>query len=175
MGSITKAGKVRLVVGLLSSDSASMSAAIAILKRRYGEADILTDELEFNQSDYYNDEMGAGLKRRFMSFKRPVNLDLIYRIKRSTNAMEKRLSRRGRRTVNIDPGYVDMAKLVLFSTKDYIHRIYIGGGIYAEVTLYYKHGTFNAWPWTYPDYRSDAYIDTFNRIREKHKMELNIC
>lgn len=169
MGSILKPGKVKLIAGLLSSDSVAMAGAIDLLRRSYGETDLLTDELEFNHSDYYRDEMGERLKRRFLSFKRPVKLEGIYRIKRSTNAMEKKLAVNGRRAVNIDPGYVDMAKLVLFSTKDYTHRIHVGGGIYAEITLYYMNRTFNAWPWTYPDYRTGSYIETFNRIRELYR------
>jgi hypothetical protein len=86
-----------------------------------------------------------------------------------TNALEAKLSKEGKRTVNIDPGYIDMAKLVLFSTKDYTHRLYLNKGIFAEVTLYYKDDTFNPWPWTYPDYKSSEYIAIFNHIRGLYK------
>jgi hypothetical protein len=73
------------------------------------------------------------------------------------------------RSVNIDPGYLDLAKLVLFSTKDYTHRIHVGKGIFAEVTLYFQDDSFNAWPWTYPDYKTKEYIGIFNTIRGIYK------
>jgi Domain of unknown function (DUF4416) len=110
--------------------------------------------------------MGNNLKRKFLSFQKLFDLKDIYKVKLKTNMLERRLLKLGRRSVNIDPGYLDLAKLVLFSTKDYTHRIYLNKGIFAEATLFYKDKRFNAWPWTYPDYRSEAYIDIFNSIRE---------
>jgi hypothetical protein len=125
--------------------------------------------VDFNATDYYAAEMGPKLKRIFLSFARPAALDGIWKTKLRTNRIEKKFSLNGRRTVNIDPGYVDLSKMVLFSTKDYSHRPYLAKGIFAEVTLYYREGTFRTWPWTYPDYRQDSYIDIFNHIREMHK------
>lgn len=110
--------------------------------------------------------MGPGLKRRFLGFSRLADLNGLHRSKIRTNAVENRLSQKGSRTVNIDPGYIDAAKLVLFSTKDYTHRIHTSNGIFAEVTLFYKDRTYNPWPWTYPDYASREYIRIFNQIRE---------
>ena len=70
------------------------------------------------------------------------------------------------RIINIDPGYLDLSKLILASTKDYKHRIYLTKGIYAEVTLFYQDKTFCPWEWTYPDYKTGEYIEIFNRIRQ---------
>ena len=83
----------------------------------------------------------------------------------------KRYAAKGKRSVNIDPGYLDLAKVVLFSTKDYSHRIYLDKGIYAEVTLFYKDNRFNPWPWTYPDYRTSEYLGIFKSIREIYKRQ----
>jgi hypothetical protein len=77
------------------------------------------------------------------------------------------------RPLNLDPGYLTEAKLVLASTKDRDHRVYLDRGIYAEVTLHYQRG--RGWqprPWTYPDYRSEPYLQFFTRCRQylrKHK------
>jgi len=68
--------------------------------------------------------------------------------------------------VNIDPGYLDQAKLVLASTKNYVHRVYLNDGIYAELTLFFQDKSFQPWQWTYPDYRTPEYIGIFNHIRE---------
>ena len=78
----------------------------------------------------------------------------------------------GKRRVNIDPGYISQSKLVLATTKDHSHRIYLGQGIFAEVTLRYYKGTFRAWEWTYPDYASPPYIAIFNHIRKLYKEQL---
>ena len=117
--------------------------------------------------------MGGSLKRVFLSCDRPVDLKNIHMTKLKTNIIEREFSQGGKRSVNIDPGYLDLSKLILFSTKDYSHRIYLADGIFAEVTLFFKDKTFNAWPWTYPDYKSGEYISVFNAIREIYKKTLS--
>ncbi len=146
-----------------------MAQARGLLIRSFGPVDFESPVLDFIQTDYYKKEMGDGLKRQFLSFKRTMALDGLSVVKLKTGRLEKRLSLGGKRTVNIDPGYLDLAKLILFSTKDYSHRIYLGKGIFAEATLFYKDKSFNPWPWTYPDYRTPAYIEIFNGIREIYK------
>jgi len=89
----------------------------------------------------------------------------LFKIKINTNIIEEKLSKHGLRIINIDPGYLDMAKLILASTKDYKHRIYLDKGIYAEITLFYQNKNFTPWEWTYPDYKSSDYIAIFNHIR----------
>ena len=87
-------------------------------------------------------------------------------IKLITNRIEDRFRKDRKRTVNIDPGYVTEAKLVLLTTKDYTHRVYIGKRIFAESTLFFQDGTFKSWPWTYPDYASAEMVSYFNQVRE---------
>ena len=73
-----------------------------------------------------------------------------------------------RRRINIDPGYVSDSKLILATTKDYFHRIYLNYGIYAEVTLKWRKSSFEPLEWTYPDYRSREYINILNNIRNAY-------
>ena len=168
MASPRRPDKAKLVAGLLLGDTGNFLKVKKALERIFGRADFESRTLDFSHTDYYAQEMGEGLKRKFLSFEKPVDLKNICNVKLRTNALEKRFSRSGRRTVNIDPGYLDLSKVVLFSTKDYSHRVYLDKGIFAEVTLFYKDRTFNPWPWTYPDYRTKAYIDIFNSIRENY-------
>ncbi len=175
MGKIGKPHKVKLIVGLLSNDIPAIEKATILLKREFGRTDFESGCLNFTHTDYYEGEMGTSLKRKFLSFAKPFSLDHICAAKLRTDRLEKTFMRRGGRTVNIDPGYVDCSKLVLFSTKDYTHRIYLEKGIFAEVTLFYKGGTFKAWPWTYPDYKSAPYIDIFNSIREIYTTGTSQC
>jgi hypothetical protein len=162
--------KVKLITGLISNDEALLDKISTRLEKRLNnKIDFKSDVIDFTYTDYYYKEMGGGLKRKFLSFKKLVGLETMAKVKLETNDIERRLCIDGKRTVNIDPGYVDMAKLVLLSTKDYSHRIYIGNGIFAEVTLHYKDRRFNFWPWTYPDYKSEEYTRIFGIIRDIYK------
>ena len=110
--------------------------------------------------------MGKGLTRRFISFSKLIPIQDLYRIKLYTNRLEEKFSVAKHRQINIDPGYLDLAKLVLASTKDYAHRIFLRKGIFAEITLTYRQDSFSRNDWTYPDYCSKEYIEIFNQIRK---------
>ncbi|MEW6680138.1 MAG: DUF4416 family protein, partial [bacterium] len=85
-----------------------------------------------------------------------------------TNSLEEKFLISGKRRINIDPGYVGSGKLVLASTKDSYHRVYLKDGIYGETTLYFYKGEFREFPWTYPDFRKDEYKKFFLSVRKKH-------
>jgi len=172
MGLVRRPHKVNLIVGLLSNDTENLARAKDSLRRIFGRTDFESPITDFDHTEYYKEEMGSPLKRQFLSFKRPFGLKGLCAAKLRTNRLEKRLSRGGRRTVNIDPGYLDLSKVILFSTKDYSHRVYLDKGIFAEATLFYKDKSFNPWPWTYPDYKTPGYIELFNKIRLIYKAKL---
>jgi hypothetical protein len=157
--------RVRLITGFIYKDEAFFIKSRDVLNRRFGRIDFDSGPLNLNHIPYYEKEMGTGLVKRFISFSKPVPVESLYRIKLYTNRLEARLSDSGRRRVNIDPGYIDLAKLVLASTKDYAHRLYLRKGIFAEITLTYRDNSFTPNDWTYPDYRGQEYIDIFNKIR----------
>ncbi|MDP3791912.1 MAG: DUF4416 family protein [Candidatus Omnitrophota bacterium] len=173
MGNIRTAGKVKLITGLISNDTELFDKAKLLLEKRFkNKIDFESTIIDFSYTDYYNKEMGINLKRKFLSFKKLVSLKNIEKMKLVSNKIEDKFSLNNKRAINIDPGYLDLAKLVLFSTKDYSHRMHVGNNIYAEVTLHFMGEKFNAWPWTYPDYRTDEYISIFNSIRERYKNEI---
>lgn len=165
MGQSRRPNKVKLLVGLLSRDIEIFGKVKKMTENIFGRIDYESQILDFDHTDYYREEFGGNLKRLFLSYERLLDPAKIYNTKLMTNRIEGRLAISGRRTVNIDPGYLDLSKLVLLSTKDYSHRLYLDKGIYAEVTLFYKDGAYNPWPWTYPDYKSASYITIFNSIR----------
>ncbi|MCS7151804.1 MAG: DUF4416 family protein [Endomicrobia bacterium] len=140
------------------------------------EVDNQSELIKFDFTDYYNDEMGEEILRYWVSF-RPtiVQPRQIYKVKYLTNELEQKFfcDNNGRRKVNLDPGYIEGSKLILFSTKNYSHRIYLGEGIFAEVTLIYKHRKFEILPWTYPDYKTEAALNFFSTVRDKWCEEQN--
>ncbi len=165
MGIIIKHAPVKLIIGLIGRQS-SFSKAEKILSGKFGKIDFASKVLDFNFTDYYRLEMGDNLKRKFLSFKRNIYPPILARIKRYTNGIEKKcFSFDDKRFLNIDPGYLTLSKLVLATTKDHQHRLYIGRGIFAEVTLRFRDKTFQKWDWTYRDYCAAEYIEIFNHIR----------
>lgn len=157
---------VKLIIGFIFRERERLNRARVFLERRFGEIDFESEILTFCHTSYYENEFGKDLKRRFISFKKLIPPQNLPKIRIITNKIEKKLSVSGSRTINIDPGYLNLSKLILASTKDYRHRIYLNQGIYAEVTLSYQNKTFKAWEWTYPDYKTHEYISIFNQIRE---------
>lgn len=174
MGKIKKILPVKLIVGFIFKEGPALKKAETLLKKIYGEIDFESQILDFSHSDYYEEEFGRGLKRKFISFKKLIPPQKLPKIKAAANQIENKLSEGQRRLINIDPGYLDMAKLVLASTKDYYHRIYLDKGIFAEITLFYRGKTFTPWEWTYPDYKTSEYIAIFNAIRENYGAEIKI-
>ncbi len=163
---------VKLIVSLLGADVALLDQAQAALEEVFGPADWQSELLPFDHTNYYTAEHGPGLMRRLVAFQRLIDPGRLSAIKHQTNALEGRWTREGRRRVNLDPGYLSLSKLVLATTKDHGHRVYLGGGIYAEVTLRYQDGSFQTWPWTYPDYGSPRYCALLGELRERYKAQL---
>lgn len=140
------------------------------MERKFGHISSRSELFDFTHTDYYTEEMGPNLKKIFYVFERPIPLQKLVDVKIYTNRLEAKFSKREkgimRRQVNLDPGYLSLNKVVLASTKDYSHRLYLGKGIYGEVTLFFKNKTFTPFPWTYPDYQTPGYIKFFNSVRK---------
>ncbi len=172
MGRISAPQPVKLFVGLLAARAETFEAAQAEMEIEFGPVDAVGEVIPFDFTDYYEAEMGPNLLRKFVAFERLIDPGELASAKSFTNDLEEKITEGAggdRRVVNLDPGYVTLAKLVLASTKDNVHRLYLGEGIFAEVTMHYAGGRFNAWPWTYPDYQSEAYCKFFESVRNRYR------
>ena len=169
MGRPVPHAPVSLIAGMLSAFPELFDRAEAALVERFGKVARASAVMPFDFTRYYEPQMGANLLRKFLAFERTVDAADLAEIKLRTNAMEELFSAdRGfspQRPINLDPGYVAPSKLVLATTKDHAHRICLGRGIYAEVTLTYLNGAFQPMPWTYPDYRTEPYRRFFEEVR----------
>lgn len=174
MGSIRKALPVKLIAGFIYRDIEILKKAEAFLVRKFGAIDDKSSEFIFSHTRYYEKEMGSGLKRMFVSFEKLIKPDKPWLVKTFTNRIENKFCKKGHRTINIDPGYITLGKLVLLTTKDYTHRLYLGGGIYGEVTLFFKDDSYRFYDYTYPDYKTKEYIDFFNRARANYKPQIGL-
>ena len=172
MGKISPPHKVKLFVGMLSQDAALFEELKNRLQDIYGPVDLEGPVWSWEHTKYYEKEMGAGLKRQFIFFERLINPGEIAEIKLRTDELERLyLSEQGGRRINLDPGYLDTAKVVLASTKDFSHRIYLDKGIYAEVTLMYSGNSYQTLPFTFPDYRTEEYLELFKKARGVYKRQ----
>lgn len=164
MGEVKKTSKVKLFIGMIAVNKLVCAEAEEHLIKKFGKIDYRSQVLPFKYTDYYEKEMGRDIIRQFISFKRLIDPAKLSAIKLFTNDLELKISSPNRK-INLDPGYLTGSKMVLATTKDFSHRIYLQKGIYAEVTLRFRNHTFTPLDYTYPDYATD-YIPIFNQIRE---------
>ncbi len=175
MGYVRPAVPVKLFVGILSSLDAAPAQAEARLSGLFGSIDLRSGPFPFDATAYYDEEMGTPIERRFVAFERLIDPAEIAKIKLRTNELEMALRPdfvAVRRPVNLDPGYVELSKVVLASTKNFYHRILLAAGIYGEVTLHYEAGAWRSFPWTFPDFRSGRYIEFFDTLRARYRSQL---
>ena len=172
MGSSYPHVPVKLVIGFIYREESVYRDILRSLVIKFGPLDYESGAIEFTHTRYYETELGAPLTRRFVSFKKTIPPEKLVDIKLLTNRLEVTTSYNGARRINIDPGYVDLAKFILATTKNYRHRIYLTRGIFAEVTLYYRGKTYTAGECTYPDYRTPEYIGIFNKIRSTYAQQI---
>ena len=170
VGDVRQVEYVKMFCGIIAVDEGTLAVAKRELGERIGEMDFESDVIPFDFTDYYRDEMGEGLLRLFVSFEELIEPGRIVEMKLLTNEIERSTSSSadgaGRR-MNLDPGYVTPAKVVLATTKDFSHRIYLRDGIYAEVTMNFRKDGFKYFDWTYPDFRSGRYNEFLKMAREK--------
>jgi len=156
MGTPREPKPVKLFIALLAAHDELFSQVENDLSALFGPIDSAGAILSWTVSDYYESEMGAGLRRRFISFDRLISPEALADIKHKTHNVEDSYPRADgtgrRRRVNIDPGYIDAGKVVLASAKGATHRVYLHSGIYGEMTLLYYDGSFRPFPYTYSDY-----------------------
>ena len=172
MGTATPPVPVKLIAGLLASSDALLGEAAAALSDRFGVIDGVSTPTDWTASTYYAGEMGAAIRRQFLSFEPLIGPGKLAGIKQLTNEIERRWRTGPGRQVNIDPGYVAAMKLVLASTKDAAHRVYLSGGLYAEATLQFVGGTFCPHAYTYPDYAATETLQFFNAVRQRYLAQL---
>lgn len=172
MGDIVYPPGVKLICGLLYTPATKLDEVRAVLEERWGKIEDVSAPLPFVYTDYYDREMGTPIYRRFLSFAELVDRERLVACKLESNDVEKQFEAKGKRTVNIDPGYLTLGQLILVTTKDREHRVYLGKGIFAEVTLWYSQKTFQTFPWTYRDYATSEYHEILLRFRKAYRRQL---
>ncbi len=170
MGKTHCPSKALLFTGILYSNDDYYLRSLQLLNSQFGQIAMQSPPIKWDFSGYYKDELGENILRRFIFFKNLVEQDEISNIKIITNGIEDQLSSDNKRNINLDPGYLTLSKIVLASTKDYSHRIYIKDGIYAEITLIFRKDYFVPHINTYKDYQDERYLEIFMQARKLLKI-----
>jgi Domain of unknown function (DUF4416) len=166
MGRIRSPEPALLFIGTLYSDPGISDRSRELIEKNFGEVLFSSHSLPWDYSAYYKEELGSPLFRQFIFFNNLIDPGTLADAKLKTNEIEDMFSSEGRRRINLDPGYLTPARIVLASTKDYAHRIYLGKGIYGEVTLIFKDGIYSPHLYTYRDYQDKQYVEIFMNARE---------
>src|SRR5512143_789243 len=173
MGKPKEPQPARLFVSMIAMEKQVFDQGVEDLCSAFGETDTVSERFPFDFTDYYTPEMGKPLFRHFITFRQLIPIPRLPEIKQATNRLEEKYAiPGGKRRINIDPGYVCLEHVILATTKGYTHRPYLRDGIYADLELIYRHQSFQALEWTYPDYRQEAVIRIFNQFRKEYLEEL---
>lgn len=162
------AQKVKLISSLFSADVDLIMKVTKQVENYFGIVDWVSEEITFDRTTYYAKEMGWPLYRHFISFENLIRPEFLAEAKLITNKIENEHLSGDQRKINIDPGYISLERLVLATGKNYTHRIYLGNGIYADLTLVFHAGSFKPLPWTYPDYKDEKAVAWFNTLRANY-------
>ena len=161
----------KLFIGILTDSDNFLNKAETVLTRKYGKIDLKTGKIQFSHTEYYS-SIGKNLFKVFFSFERLFMREQIVKIKLFTNNLEKRISTKDKRNINIDPGYLTLSNVFLASCKDFFHRIYLDRGVYLENEYRYVGRQFQPWQWTYPDYLKVDYLDFFYDVRKTYYKQI---
>jgi hypothetical protein len=172
MGTAKEHRPVKLFVGMFTEREELFDSAGIELGKVYGPVDHVSPVWPFGFTTYYAEEFGENLLRQFISFSELIDPGRLPGIKLFTNDLEQKFALQSKRQINLDPGYINLSKLVLATTKNHQHRLYLGQGIFAEGTLRFTRKSFRPWEWTYPDYCTDHYIQFFNQVRQTYLEQL---
>jgi hypothetical protein len=165
-----------LIVAAFSRHTDALAWGRQRLSSEFGPIARSSEPYRFDHTAYYTPNMGPDLFKQLLVFEALVPLDSLAKWKRAAIDLEMELAATGRfpepRPLNLDPGLLTLGKLMLATTKDQAHRIYLGDSIFAEVTLRYCDGAYEPWPWTYADYREESVRQFLNEAREYYKERL---
>ena len=173
MGKIQKHLPVKLISAITFHPELDIESVLNKIEDLHSSCDMRSEIYEFSVfTSYYEQEMNDRLKKYFVSFEKLFNPEELPYLKVKTNMIEEEYLVNGKRRVNIDPGYITQAKVVLATTKNYSHRIYLGKGIFGDVHMQYSNNSYQPQSWTYPDYKDAQNIIFFNQVRRRYLEQL---
>lgn len=161
--------RVMPIFGILGPDSENFDNIISLFVEHFGETVHQGPIVDFDQTDYYEREFGKALKRYYIAFEDLIDATELAWIKRWTWDLELKLANDGLRSINIDPGYLDLTRIVLASFKEGPQKLYLGDEVWADLVLWYSHANYQRLPWTFPDLKDTRHDKFFIKMRTRYK------
>ena len=174
MGQVKEHPPVKFFAGITyNPDFKGLQDILNLLEETFSMIEIKSEPYEFSDfTPYYESEMGTSLKKFFVVFNDLQPPESLPDFKIKSNQIESKFILENKRQINIDPGYVSEAKVVLATTKNYDHRLYLGQGIFGDLHLKFTNKEFHSQPWTYPDYKQEQVIQFFMDLRQTYFKQL---
>jgi hypothetical protein len=163
---------MKYFVAILFHTQEALTAGKQELISEWGALDFEGDDHCFDVTAYYEPEMGAPLFRQLVAFERLMPPTELVEMKLRCNQIEDNLAINDHRIVNLDAGYLDHNKIVLASAKGAGQKIYLDKGIYADFVGRYKHGRYQPFDWTFPDFRDGRYDQELLTIRHIYLQQM---
>jgi len=173
MGQLKEHPPVKFFAGITCTDPQHPLSINKLVEEFFPKIEAHSELFDFSQfTDYYESEFGKPLYKYFLVFSGLWPAEELIRLKHLSNKLESMDQAGAKRWFNMDPGYVTLAKMVLATTKDFAHRIYLGRNIYGDVHYQFSRTSIRLQPWTYPDYQQEKIQNYFLQIRENYRREL---
>ncbi len=161
---------------VISRHAEAIQWAIDRLAASWGGIAMRADAVSFDAHGFYAETMGDELRQVLVMLDGFVDPGGLADWKHLTMDWEREYAAASEhaepRPLNLDPGYVTQAKMVLATIKDRDHRIYLTRGMFAEVTLNYVGKRWVHHRWTYPSYRSDEVAQFSQACRDRLRNHL---
>lgn len=159
----------RLIISCLTREEDLQEDVSQVVAHHMGEIEEIIGPLPFHFTRYYDAEMGSGISRWLWVLAGLVDRADLALIKLLTNKIEQSYTIEAKRRINLDPGLLTLGNFVLATGKNNAHRIYLGEGIFADLTLIFRSGSYRPLEWTYPDYADGKLISILNQLRKNYK------
>lgn len=161
-------------VSIFSNDRNVCLEALARFEKRYGKAHLPLCEYPFTHTDYYQGEMGGPLHKILAGFPKLSSRENLGEAKHFGIKVEKHFAKKGvmsSRSVNVDPGFLTLENFVLLTCKNFAHKIYLGKGVFADLTLIYESEKkyYRPLPWSFMDYTEEPVGNYLLALRAKLK------
>ncbi len=166
------ASPVKFIMAFTYSEQHIFQTSLEAFSAMYGNTDVQANEFSFDHTTYYEGEMGDGLKKIFVSFEKLGTIEKLIDLKYLALEVEGKFAVNMKRKINIDPAYLELSKLVVSSTKNFAHRIYIQKDIYGDLQLQYKGKKIVPLDWTFPDYKTETNLAFFTKVRNIYAAQL---
>ncbi len=165
---------VKYFIAIMFHSPNVLKTTCEILITKWGSIDYTGEDHLFDVTNYYEPEMGTPLLRRLISFENLMCPTVLIDMKLACNHIENELAINGKRTVNLDAGYLDHNKVLLASAKEAGQKVYLDKGIYADLSGRYKNGKYQPFEWSFPDFKDGRYDKELLTIRQTYREQLKI-